>query len=363
MSLSSSLQAEARLTVDLDALARNFATLRREARSAEVAPVVKADAYGLGAEPVARRLAAEGARRFFVARVGEGEALRKILGGGPTVYVLDGCPPGAARRLADAALTPVLNSVEQAQAWGAVDAALHVDTGLNRLGVTAAQACGLAAGPSRIGLVMSHLACGHAPEHPSNARQREAFTAVRAAFPGAIASLANSAGLFLGEAYRFDLARPGISLYGGGPFERPDPRIEAVATFEAPILQVREVGQGDSVGYGSAFVAERPMRVAVLAAGYADGVLRAASPAGAVWFEGARRPILGRVSMDLIAVDVTDCPAAEAGAMVQILGPDLPVDDAAAAAGTISYELLVRLSTRARRIAVGSTSKAPASGG
>lgn len=341
---------EARLTVDLDALARNFAALRREAGAAEVAPVVKADAYGLGLAPVARRLASEGARRFFVARLGEGEALRQVLGAGPVIYVLDGCPPGAARRLSTAALTPVLNSLEQARDWGARDAALHVDTGLNRLGVTAAEARALADGAARIGLVMSHLACGHAPAHPSNARQRDAFVAVRAAFPTASASLANSAGLFLGEAYRFDLVRPGISLYGGGPFERPDSRIEAVATFEAPILQVRDVGPGDGVGYGSAFVAERPMRVAILAAGYADGILRAASPNGSVWFDGARRPILGRVSMDLIAIDVTGRTGAEAGAMAQIIGPDLPLDEAAAAAGTISYELLTRLSARAKRM-------------
>lgn len=344
---------EARLTVDLDALARNLATLRREAGAAEVAPVVKADAYGLGLAPVARRLQAEGARRFFVARLNEGEALRQALGAGPVIYVLDGCPPGAAQRLALAALTPVLNSVQQARDWGPREAALHVDTGLNRLGVSAAEARALAQGPAPIGLVMSHLACGHAPEHPANARQRDAFAAVRQAFPAAIASLANSAGVFLGEAYRFDLVRPGISLYGGGPFERPDPRIEPVASFEAPILQVRDVAPGDGVGYGSAFVADRPMRVAILAAGYADGVLRAASPNGRVWFDGARRSLLGRVSMDLIAVDVTGSAAARPGAMAQLIGRDLPLDEAAAAAGTISYELLTRLSARAARASLG----------
>ena len=347
--MSSLAHAEARLTVDLDALARNHALLTRLAGPAEVMPVVKANAYGLGLEPVARRLAAEGARGFFVARVSEGEALRRILGGAPTIYVLDGCPPGAARRLASARLTPVLNSLEQVRDWGVAPAALHVDTGLNRLGLTPEDAGAVAAGRPTIDLVISHLACAHAPEHPSNPRQLDAFAAVRALFPKARASLANSAGLFLGEAYRFDVVRPGICLYGGGPFERPDPRIAAVATFEAPILQVRDVGAGDGVGYGSAFIAEGPMRVAILAAGYADGVLRAASPRGAVWFDGARRNILGRVSMDLIALDVTGCVAARPGAWAQVIGPQLPVDEAAAAAGTISYELLSRLSARARR--------------
>jgi alanine racemase len=246
----------------------------------------------------------------------------------------------------------VLNSADQVRAWGGRAAGLHVDTGLNRLGVTPAEAVALAgsAGGASIELALSHLSCAHAPEHPQNARQRDAFAAVRAAFPAARASLANSGGLFLGEDYRFDLVRPGIALYGGGPFEVADPRIRAVATLEAPILQVRAVEAGDSVGYGAGFTAKAPMRVAVIAAGYADGVLRAASPNGAVWFDGARRALLGRVSMDLIAVDVTGCAAAQPGALVQLLGERMLLDEAAAAAGTISYEILARLSTRAERV-------------
>jgi alanine racemase len=346
--------AEARLTVDLDALAANHALLRRLAGPAEVAPVVKADAYGLGAAPVARRLRAEGARRFFVARVAEGEALRAALGGEAEIHVLDGCPPGAADRLAAARLSPVLNSLDQVRAWGARPAALHVDTGLNRLGVSPAEAVALAGSAVLpVELLVSHLSCAHAPDHPLNAHQREAFAAVRTAFPAAKASLANSGGLFLGEPYLFDVVRPGIALYGGGPFEVPDPRIRAVARFEAPILQVREVAAGAPVGYGAAFTAARPTRVAIVAAGYADGVLRAASPGGVAWFAGAERPLLGRVSMDLMAIDVTGCDEARPGAQVELLGEHVLLDAAAASAGTISYEILTRLSTRAERIWTG----------
>jgi alanine racemase len=183
-----------------------------------------------------------------------------------------------------------------------------------------------------------------------NARQLEVFSALRPFFPGARACFANSGGLFLGEAYHFDMVRPGITLYGGGPFEKSDARIAPVVTFEAPILQVREVGVGETVGYGAGFVAEQPMRIAIVAAGHADGVLRAAYPKGQVWFAGARRAVLGRISMDLIAVDATGCDEARPGALVQLLGDKILLDEAAAAAGTISYEILTRLSPRARRV-------------
>ncbi len=346
---------QASLLVDLDALAANFAVLRQAAGAAEVAPVVKADAYGLGAAAAARRLRAEGAARFFVARVAEGAALRQVLGQGPQILVLDGCPPGAGPALAAAGLTPVLNDLTQLEAWrdhGGRGAALHVDTGLNRLGLSLAEAEALSRAPPRLGglaieLVMSHLSCGSSEGHPMNARQAEAFDAVRGWFPNARASLANSGGLFQG--FSLDLARPGISLYGGGPFERPDPRIAAVATFEAPILQVRLVRSGEAIGYGADFIAERDLSVAILAAGYADGVLRAQGGLGYGWLSSARRRFLGRISMDLIAIDVSDAPAAKPGDRVQLLGPQVLLDEAASAGGTIAYELLTRLAPRARR--------------
>jgi alanine racemase len=355
--------ADARLIVDLDALSANHAVLRREAVGAEVAPVVKADAYGLGCAPVARRLWAEGARSFFVARLAEGERLRAELGPerGADIYVLDGAAPGAPPRLAAADLIPVLNSpaqIEEVCAWaaahGAMRAALHIDTGLNRLGLRPEEACALAAAPDRLeglelALVMSHLACAADPSHPMNARQLETFEQLSALFPGVRRSLANSGGVFLDRAYHFDLVRPGITLYGGGPRERHDPRLAAVARLEAPILQVRALPPGESVGYDATFTASAPMKIAVVPVGHADGYLRSGAGRAWAWFAGERRQVLGCVSMDLVELDVTGCDEARPGDMVELLGPNVPVDDLAAAAGTISYEILVRLSHRAAR--------------
>jgi alanine racemase len=349
-----SAPGDSRLTVDLDALGANYGTLRHQAGAAEAAPVVKADGYGLGAVQVARRLAADGAQTFFVARIGEGVTLRRAMGAGARIFVLDGCPEGAAPTLTDAALTPVLNTPEQIEAWrgaGGTDAALMLDTGLNRLGLTleAARetACMDGFAPA---WVMSHLACADQPSHPMNAAQNARFREMAALFPNARRSLAASDGLFLGPAFAFDMVRTGICLYGGGPEGRPDPRIRAVATFEAPILQLRLLETGQTVGYGAAFTATRATSVAIVAAGYADGVLRAASPNAYGSLNGRRCAVLGRISMDLTAYDVTGCDDARPGAMMQIIGPDVPVDDAAAAARTIAYELLTRIGARATRV-------------
>ncbi len=358
--------AQPLLTIDLDALAANHAALVRQAAGAEVAPVVKADGYGLGAAPVSRRLWAEGARSFFVARLSEGETLRAALGPDrpATIYVLDGFTPGAGPKLQAADLAPVLNSLEQiaeATAFGrdhgGLAAILHVDTGLNRLGLRIEEAEALAADPDklegvRLEMVMSHLACAPEPEHPLNALQLERFSRVVSAFPGVRRSLANSAGVFLGPDYHFDLVRPGITLYGGGPFEQADPRIAAVARLEAPVLQVRDVPAGESVGYGALYVAKETRRIAIASVGHADGVLRALQARGRVWLGGAQRPFLGQVSMDVVAIDVTGAQV-KPGDMAEILGPHALVDDQAAAADTISYELLVRISDRARRVYVG----------
>lgn len=340
----------ARLTIDLDALAANFRRLAAEA-GVEVAPVVKADAYGQGAGPVARRLWAEGARRFFVARVGEGRALRRALGvqRPAEIYVLDGAAPGRAGLFAGGELRPVLNSPEQVAAWraaGGGPCAVHIDTGMNRLGLRpeeAAQAADL--NPA---VVLSHLACADVPDSPMNRRQRDVFAAAAAAFPGAAKCLANSGGVFLGRDYAFDLVRPGVSLYGGGPLGRPDPRLKPVVTLEATVLQVREAPAGETVGYGAAHDLTRPTRIAVVGAGYADGVPRSTSPRGQVWLAGRRRPIIGRISMDSLTVDAGDA-AVRAGDRVELFGPRLPVDEAAAAAGTIAYELLTSVGGRVER--------------
>lgn len=341
------MPSPARLTLDLDALAANYRLLEATA-GVPVQPVVKADAYGLGAIPVARRLMAEGAETFFVARPEEGESLRAALGGGAAIYVLDGCSGEAAGRLRAANLKPVLNSGEQLADWraaGGGPCGLHLDTGMNRLGFRPDAA---PEAPEGLDLVMSHPACADAPDHPMNARQRDAFAAAAARYPGVPRSFANSAGVFLGRDYAFDAVRPGISLYGGGPEGRPDARLRAVAVFEAEILQVREVPAGESVGYGATWTATAPTTVAVVAAGYADGVLRSSHPRRTVWFAGARRPLLGRVSMDVIAVDVTGA-GARPGDRVELFGPNLPLDEAAAAAGTAAYELLTSVSARVRR--------------
>lgn len=335
------------LSVDLSALARNFHTLQA-LTGAPVHPVVKADSYGLGANACATRLMAEGARTFFVARAAEGAALRTTLGSEAVIYVLDGCHDGAAAQLKAADLRPVLNQPRQLRAWreaGGGACGLQIDTGMNRLGFRPEDA------PEAfddLTLVMSHLACADEPGQPMNRRQREAFAAAAERYPGVIRSFANSGGCFLGRDYAFDAVRPGICLYGGGPEGRPDARIAAVATLSAEVLQVRDVPAGESIGYSRGFVAEGPVRVATVAAGYADGLLRAYSPRGAAWAAGETRPLLGRVSMDVCAIDVTGLDVA-VGDSVELFGANRLLDDAAAAAGTISYELLTSITARAPR--------------
>jgi alanine racemase len=358
--------AVARLTVDLDALAHNFHLLAAEAAGAEVAPVVKADAYGLGVGPVARRLWAEGARSFFVARLAEGEALRAELGPArpATIQVLDGFTTGAGPRLAAAGLTPALAGLTQvsaASAWAVAHGAplrvaLHVDTGMNRHGLTPDEARTLARSPGGLAgldvdLLMSHLGSAADPKNARNAGQLTRFLEVRSEFPEARVSLAASAGVFLGREFRFDQVRPGVSLFGGGPLERPDARLKAVATLTAPVLDVRTIPAGETVGYGSSVHVERPTRVAVVAAGYADGIIRAARSGGYAWLAGARRPLL-IVNMDLSVIEIGDAQV-QIGEPVELIGPNALIDDLAAAAGTIAYEVLVRISARAERVYLG----------
>ncbi len=350
----------ARLIVDLDALAANHALLRGLAGAAEVAPVVKADAYGLGAAAVATRLWGEGARSFFVARLSEGIALRAILPKAD-IWVLDGCPEGAQARLGEHSLKPVLNSLDQIarfQASGGGDAALHIDTGMNRLGLRPEEAEALANAPDRlrgveIEMVMSHLACASEPDHPMNMLQCNTFENAAQHFGRARRSMANSAGVFLGADYAFDCVRPGIALYGGGPLGVTDVRLVPVATLELPILQLRTVRPGETVGYGATWTAPETRRLAIAGGGYADGVLRSGLRAAYASLDGRRCAVIGRISMDLLALDVTDHPGAREGGFVQMFGPDAPIDDLASASGSLAYELLVRLAPRAQRRYVG----------
>ncbi len=343
----------ATLTVDLDALAANYHTLCGEAAGAAVCPVVKADGYGLGAAAVSRRLHAEGARTFFVARLHEGEALRAALPhANATIRVLDGAPAGTHDRLRAANLIPVLNSIDQAEAWTGPPAALHVDTGMNRLGVGVDDALALAKAGFAPSLIMSHLGRAEDPDQPRNAGQLARFLPVRHAFAAAPASLAASAGIFLGPDYRFDAVRPGISLYGGGPRETPDARIRAVATLTAPVLQLRDLKAGEAVGYGAMFTAPHAMRIALVGAGYADGVIRASHRSAEAFVDGASARIIV-VTMDLMAIDVTDRPSVKVGDAAELLGANAPLDNLAAASGSVAHECLVHLGRRAQRAYLG----------
>lgn len=360
--------AGARLTIDLDALVANWRAIAAEAPGAEAAAVLKADGYGTGLERAAAALASAGCRTFFVATPGEGVRLRAVAPEA-ALYILNGLLPGAAASYAAADLRPVLGSLEEAREWAtargegvATGCAIHIDTGMNRLGLSLADAR-LIAGDSTLlrslapSLIVSHLACADTPAHALNAQQLAAFRTVRALFPGVPASLANSAGVFLGPDYRFDVVRPGIALYGAR-FIADRPPLATVATAEAMVLRVRDTAAGETVGYGATWTATAPARIAILAAGYADGYHRASSSSddrnGArVFIRGALAPIVGRVSMDLIAVDVTNIPDTGRGDWAELFGPHVPVDEVAAFAGTIGYELLTGLGARYARRYVG----------
>ena len=360
------------LRIDLAALRSNWARLNAETGSAECGGVVKADAYGLGLEEVTNALASEGCSTFFVATVGEGRATR-LVQPGATIYVLDGLLAGAENLYSGFDLRPVLSSLVEVEEWAAfcrrigrlLPAALHIDTGINRLGMGDSDVRLLSRrmDPLKafdLSLVMSHLACADDPESPKNAAQREKFECLRGLLPPAKSSLANSGGIFLGPDYHFDLVRPGIALYGGRALEgRPNP-MQTVAYLSARILQVREVAAGETVGYGAIWKVDTPARIATIACGYADGFLRALShpsgPAGAVGYIGDYPvPVVGRVSMDLLTVDVTGVPEALAcrGGWVEVMGDRVTVDDLTDRAGTIGYELLARLSRRVHRIYTG----------
>lgn len=366
------LSARAVLTVDLGALRANWARLNQASGRAECAGVIKADAYGLGLEQIARALTNEGCTTFFVATIDEGRKARAVQPGA-TVYVLDGLLPGAEPNYTGFDLRPVLSSLAEVRDWAAysrargrrLPAALHIDTGMNRMGLPEAEIEALAAEPGlldtiEVDLVMSHLACADDPSDPMNEQQRQRFEHLRAKLPPAPASLANSGGTFLGHPYHFDLVRPGIALYGGRAHENKPNPMQSVVTCQARILQVRDVAPGETIGYGATYRVQRPSRIATIAVGYADGFLRALSvstgEAGPVGFIGDYPvPIVGRVSMDFITVDVTDAPPAmtRRGAWVEVMGPRITVDDLTDKAGTIGYELLTRLGQRVHRIYVG----------
>ena len=352
------------LTIDLAASVANWQALARHLITVECAAVVKANAYGLGLKPVAAALAKAGCKTFFVADLAEARTVRSQARQA-TIYVLHGFTPNWGEAIISLNVRPVINSATELAEWDAFTsarswhggAALHVDTGMNRLGITVEEAVALAPRVQTenhgISLLLSHLACADTLDHPLNERQVQLFRELRMLYPGIPASLANSSGIFLGNAAHFDLARPGAALYGVNPTPgRPNP-MKAVVELAGPILQIRMVPRDQTIGYGATWTAKRNTRIAVIALGYADGLLRAGGASddragGAAIVAGKRCPIVGRISMDLVCIDITDLPegAVRRGDFATMIGGELTVDEVAAIAGTIGYEILTRLGPR-----------------
>ena len=357
-------RAGAILEIDLAAIAENWRQLARRVDPATCAAVLKADAYGLGAAQVAAALAAAGCRLFFTATIDEGIALREALPAACDVGILNGPPPRCAEEFIEYRLIPVLNDLGQIADWAEatarrypLPAMLHLDTGMARLGLTMREFDGIAHGLTQWGsvrwrAVISHLACADQPEHPLNEIQRTRFASARTRVSYLPASLAASSGIFLGRSFHFNFVRPGAALYGVNPHPGwPNP-LRQVIRLKAKILQLREVDQGESVGYGATHVMDAPGRLATVAVGYADGWLRSLSSRGSGRLGGKRVPLIGRISMDLIVFDISnvDPSMARPGSSIDLLDEDYGVDAAAADAGTIGYEILTALGKRYHRV-------------
>ncbi|MGC1464993.1 MAG: alanine racemase [Pseudolabrys sp.] len=355
------------LTVDLGSIVANWQALARRAMPTECAAVIKADGYGCGIEPVAAILAKAGCRTFFVADLAEAKRARAVAPSA-AIYVLNGLMPNTASVFADIHARPVIGSMVELAEWDAFcsahewrgGAALHVDTGMNRLGISAGEAAALAprirSENHGITLLMSHLACAELPEHPLNDQQIKLFREVRVLYRGIPSSLANSSGVFLGSAAHCDMVRPGVALYGVNPTPGRSNPMRAVVELRGRIVQVRTVQRGETVGYDATWTAKRTTRIAITAVGYADGYLRAASatddiPGGSAIVAGKRCMLAGRISMDLLAIDITDLPdgAGRRGDMATLIGDEITIDDLANAAGTIGYEVLTGLGRRYHR--------------
>ena len=354
----------AQLTVRLSSLAGNFREALRRSAPAAVAPVVKANAYGMGVAPVAHALVNAGADTFFVARLEEGIAVRQLLPR-ERIFVMDGIAAGAAPALLSHGLTPVLNSLPDAAEWSALarrerrdlDAAIHVDTGMNRSGLSHDDLSELVsdvrhslAGINLV-LVMSHLAQADEPDREMNWIQLARFRAALALLPSAPASLAASAGIELGRDYLFDVVRAGLGLYGGNPIASRINPYRTVAVLTGRVLQIRAIKAGDTVGYGATFLAPKDSVLATVAAGYADGLMRSIAQRGRAAIGGYYVPYAGRISMDLCALDVSNVPESTAlrGAEVEFIGDTVTLEEVAEAAGTITHEILASLGPRVHR--------------
>ncbi|MHB8270059.1 alanine racemase [Bradyrhizobium sp.] len=368
------------LTVDLDAIVANWRKLEKTAVPAECAAVIKADAYGCGVEPVARALAAAGCKTFFVATLDEARTARETLPSAE-LYVLDGFFQNCGDAFAKLNCRPVIGDLNELAEWDVFcrrsgwsgGAAIHIDTGMNRLGLTVIEATGIVprinAGDHGITLVMSHLACAESLNHPLNARQVATFREIASNFSGVPASLSNSSGIYLGPQFQFDMVRPGAALYGINPTPEADNPMQPVVDLKARIVQLRTVERGDSVGYGATWTARRQTKLAIVSAGYADGYFRAASAndgtrGAEVVVAGKRCPVAGRISMDLMAIDITDLPdkTARRGHMATLIGDGITVDEVAHHFGTIGYEVLTSLGKRYARIYKGGEAKSEKDG-
>jgi alanine racemase len=355
------------LTINLSAIEANWELLGRQAMPSECAAVIKANGYGCGIEQVARALTHAGCRTFFVADISEAVRVRSIAAGA-ALYVLNGLLPETATFFADIRAQPVIGSLVELAEWDAFctanqwrgGAALHVDTGMNRLGISVDEAAALAprirSENHGITLLMSHLACAEQQAHPLNERQIQLFREIRLLYRGIPGSLANSSGIFLGNSAHCDVVRPGAALFGVNPTPGHRNPMHPVVELRARVVQVRTVPKGETIGYNATWTAKHPTRIAIVAAGYADGYPRAASasdtnPGASAIVAGTRCPLAGRVSMDLLAVDITALPenSVRRGDLVTLIGDTIGVDDLAAAAGTIGYEVLVSLGHRYHR--------------
>ncbi len=356
------------LTIDLEALSANWAKLDSAGVPAECAGVVKADAYGCGLVPVTKALAKAGCKTFFVATLDEAKAAREAAPNS-VIYVLDGFFTGTGDVFAKLDCRPVIGDPGELAEWDVFrlqsgwrgDCAIHIDTGMNRLGFAMAEAQSLLPrirrGDHGISLVMSHLISAELLDEPSNGRQVGAFREIASQFTGVPASLSNSSGIFLGPQFHFDMVRPGAALYGVNPTPEADTPMHAVVDLKVRIAQIRKVQEGETVGYGGIWSARRPTKLAIVAAGYADGYFRAAggidgTRSAEAIVAGQRCPIAGRISMDLMAVDITDLPpnAVKRGGMVTLIGDGITVDELAHHFGTIGYEVLTSLGRRYARV-------------
>ncbi|QCJ00193.1 alanine racemase [Agrobacterium larrymoorei] len=352
------------LTIDLSALRDNYLALAAQAPAAVTSAVVKAGAYGLGADIVAPVLYDAGCRHFFVAHIDEAISLRLHIGADAKIFVLNGLQPGNETSCAGLNIVPVLNSLEQVAQWSAqattlgrtLPAALQIDTGMSRLGLAPYELEELYACPAllngiELAYIMSHLACADEPDHEANGSQLGVMRKSAEMFPNVPVSFANSGGVFLGADYHNSLMRPGVALYGGAPSSaRPNP-MKPVVALNVAVVQTRTVPAGSFVGYGASLRTSGETRLATIAAGYADGIPRSLSNRGAAYYNGIRLPIAGRVSMDSMTLDISALPEGtlKHGSLVEIIGPNQPLEAIAEDAGTIAYEILTRLGQRYRR--------------